>query len=423
MAKKRRKQPSTSVKAVAKREPKAEPASSPAAAIEERAARLRKLLLFPMLALMATALGANVMLQTLYMEVQRVGAGKVDSFCAINESFNCVTVAGSKWATMAGIPVSLYGIEYFGLIVLGMLLSALGIWRLRRWDSLLFVALLAALPISLTMAAIAVFLIKSVCIMCSLIYGANVLGLVIMAVAYRGQLGDLASSGLRELFSLGGATRGAVVIVLALGVSQFFWVPALIGGEQKKDGKHSQSMLAGIPTDGMLLGEKSAPILIEEFTDFQCPHCSKAHATLLELVKRLKGKVKVRHYDYPLDDNCNRRIRRRFHPYACQAAFYARCAGDQGKYWPYAATLMHNQRSLGVDDLLSYGRRHGLDVAKLESCASRPETRQKVLADIETAIRRKVRGTPTFFINGEEILGPRPMAWWEKKIVSILRGR
>jgi protein-disulfide isomerase/uncharacterized membrane protein len=402
---------------------KSDPAASPSAAVEERAARLRKLLLLPMLALMGTALVANGVLQSLYMQVQRVGAGKVDSFCAINESFNCVTVAASEWATIAGIPVSLYGLEYFGLIVLGMLLSAVGLWRVRRWDSLLFVALLAALPVSLTMAAIAVFLIKSVCIMCSLIYGANILGLAIMLVAYRGQLGDLVSDGPRELLSSGGATRGAIVIVLALGVSQFFWVPALVGGNPKPTAESSQDMLAGVPTNGMLLGKKSASILIEEFTDFQCPHCSKAHATLLQLVKRMNGRVKVRHYDYPLDQACNRRIRRRFHPYACQAAFYARCASDQGKFWPYAATLMHNQSSLGEDDLQAYAKRVGLDVAKLTSCASRPSTRQKVLADIEAAIRRKVRGTPTFFINGEEILGPRPMGWWEKKIAAILRGR
>ncbi len=443
MAKTRRRQPSTSVKetdttaadekTVADKtalegEPTSSPtaALSPTAAIEERAGRLRKLLLLPMLALMGTAVAASAILQSLYMEVQRVGAGKVDSFCAINESFNCVTVAASKWASVAGVPISLYGLEYFSLVILGMLLSALGLWRLRRWDSLLFVALLAALPVSLVMASIAIFLIKSVCVMCSLVYGANILALAIMLVAYRGQLSDLASSGLRELFSLGGATRVAVVLILAVGASQLFWVPALVGTTDKKQsaaGKHSQSMLAGVPADGMVLGKESAPILIEEFTDFQCPHCSVAHATLLELVKRMNGKVKVKHYDYPIDNACNRRVRGRFHLYACQAAFYARCAGEQGKYWPYAATLMHNQRDLDDGDLQSYGKRLGLDVEKLRRCASRPQTRQKVLSDIEAAIRRKVRGTPTFFINGEEILGPRPMAWWEKKVASLIRGR
>lgn len=391
---------------------------------EERAERLRRALFWPLFLLLALAVTANVMLQDLYMQVLRLGPGGVQSFCAINERLNCVTVAASAYSSIWGIPVSLLGLEFFGLLTSVVLLSKLGILRLRRWDSLLFIGLLMALPVSIMMAVIAVVWVKSVCIMCSLIYGTNVVGLLILLGAYRRQLGDLLRAGPRELLGER-ASALTLVVVVVLGLSQLLWVPKLLGTPKAAPtGKQAIALLAGVPSEGTRLGLAQAPFAIDEFTDFECPHCSRAHDVLLKLVKRFPRQVRVRHFDYPLDSSCNRKIRGAFHERACLAAFYARCAGDQGKYWPFAATIFHNQRALTEDDLERYGRELGLDVDKLKVCASRTTTRQAVLTDIEEGIRRGIEGTPTFFINGKEkVLGPRPIEWWEKKITATLQGK
>ncbi|MCK5799312.1 MAG: thioredoxin domain-containing protein [Deltaproteobacteria bacterium] len=381
----------------------------------------RRVLFVPLLLLMIVAVAACLLLQDLYMTVQQAGPGKIDSFCAINKSFDCVTVAASQYSSIAGIPISLYGLEYFALILIGMLLSAFGVWRLRRWDSLLFVALLVAMPVSVTMATIAIFFIKSVCIMCSAIYGVDILATLIMLIAYRGQLRNLASAGLRELLSLGGPTRGVVATILLVGLSQFFWVPGLLGARKNTRGKVSTVLLKNMKSAGSLLGPKSAPILIEEFSDYQCPHCGRAHNDMVHLVKEMNGKVKFRHHDYPLDNKCNRKVRRFFHAHACNAAFYAHCAGLQGKYWTYTALLTHNPRSLSDSNLQAYGERLGLDANALRDCARKPETRKAILNDIEDGIRRGVQGTPTFFVKGQKIVGWRPPKWWRDKISALLR--
>jgi protein-disulfide isomerase len=70
-------------------------------------------------------------------------------------------------------------------------------------------------------------------------------------------------------------------------------------------------------------GPADAPVTIVEFSDFQCPHCRQAQATLQQLLRRYAGKVRLVHRDFPVPQ---------LHPGA--AAEAARCADEQGEFWP-----------------------------------------------------------------------------------------
>jgi protein-disulfide isomerase len=90
-----------------------------------------------------------------------------------------------------------------------------------------------------------------------------------------------------------------------------------------------------------------------EFSDFQCPFCAQAQATLKQILERYPGKVKLVYRDLPLDA---------IHPQARRAAEAARCARDQGKFWEYHDLLFGHFPQAAPDDLKQYAQQVGLDL-------------------------------------------------------------
>jgi len=383
-------------------------------------------LVLPMVLLLLVGLGTSAYLTHLHVKVHAAGGGDVQSFCAISEGFNCITVATSKYSVFLGIPVAVWGLEFFGLALLAVAMSGLGLWSVRRWDSLLFVATAVGVPACAILAWISVSCINSVCIMCLLVYGVTLLMFILLLVANRGQIGRLITTGPKELVQVAASAKGGVMLLLvvALGISQFFWLPRLTRGEGLKPIKTGNTRAwIGLPTDGLTLGPKNAPVRIEEFTDFECPYCGKAHEVMMQVIKQFPGKIHLVHRDYPLDMACNPKIDKPFHHNACLAAYYARCVANQGKYWPFEALLFKNRERLEDDHLKGYARQVGVDPLELKRCVSSPTTTQAVRSDIKAGTKRKVRGTPSVFVNGEMVVGLRKPQWWVEKIKTILKGQ
>jgi len=80
-------------------------------------------------------------------------------------------------------------------------------------------------------------------------------------------------------------------------------------------------------------GATSAPVTIVIFSDYQCPYCQRAEATVKQILQQYSGKVNVYFRDYPLP----------LHTFAEKAAEASRCAGEQGKYWEYHDLLFEKQ--------------------------------------------------------------------------------
>lgn len=365
----------------------------------------RRRLLLPVVALLLVATAANGYLAHLFYRAKAAPSDAVvESFCNISARWDCVSVARSAYAELFGIPVAVYGAEFFGLALALTLLSGTGRIKLRAWDSLLFFALLCALPVSLLMAWIAFFKIRTACLLCTIVYGVNVLTLLLLGVAHRGRLRELTGEGLRELRRRlkSNAAQVAVFVVVAAGLSQLFWLPRLT--PQSKEGPHLDGdPWKGIPTDGLVAGAAGAKVRVEIFTDFQCPFCAQLHELTHEMLKKHPGKLQLVHRDFPLDQSCNRKITRPFHDNACAAALLARCAAKQGRFWHFSSLLFAHQHDLSPAEIERHARAAGLDLAALRSCARSPEVRQALLQDVEDGIRRSVSGTPTCFLAGKQI--------------------
>jgi len=144
-------------------------------------------------------------------------------------------------------------------------------------------------------------------------------------------------------------------------------------------------------------GPADAPITIVEFSDFQCPFCSRAEGVVDEVMKKYGNKVHLVYRDYPLS----------FHPFAEKAAIASECAKDQGKYWEMHNAMFGNQSKLAVPDLVETAGGLGMDKDKFKTCLDSDKVKSEVQHDFQDGQKYGVTGTPTFFINGIMIVGAR----------------
>ncbi|MCA9670827.1 MAG: thioredoxin domain-containing protein [Myxococcales bacterium] len=401
------------------------PESAESAALTKR----RRALILPVCLLLLVAIGSGIYLTYLYVEVRAAPQGvSVQSFCNVSETVNCVKVAESPWATFIGVPTSVLAFEFYALALLMVILSAGGRIKIVAWDSLLFMMMLVGLPVSAYLAYVSIVLLKSLCLLCTVIYGVNLLLVLLLAIGSKSSLGALLRDGLGELGQRARTSnkmQAALVALIAVGASQFIWLPPMIPQRPPALGHDAAANdpWGNLPRQGMTIGNPRAKVTIEEFSDFQCPHCRDMHEVMIKVMKAVGGKAKLVHHDYPLDHHCNRLITRLFHPFACEAAFFARCAAKQGKFWRYASILFSRQDSLTRSYLESYARSLKLDEKKLKACVDGSDAKNEVLRDIEEGIRRDIKGTPTFFINGKQITKGKigEVSFWTRKVEEALK--
>ncbi|WP_338865039.1 thioredoxin domain-containing protein [Myxococcus stipitatus] len=153
-----------------------------------------------------------------------------------------------------------------------------------------------------------------------------------------------------------------------------------------------------VAATGPSKGADNAPITIVEFSDFQCPFCSRANASVDQVMKEYEGKVKLVFRQFPLD----------FHKEAQKAAEASLCAADQGKFWEMHDKLFASQSALQVEHLKTYAGELGLDKAKFDKCLDSGEKAATVKSDMADGQKVGVTGTPAFFINGIMLSGAQP---------------
>ncbi len=158
-------------------------------------------------------------------------------------------------------------------------------------------------------------------------------------------------------------------------------------------------------------GNPQAPVTIVEFGDFQCPFCGRVEPTLMDLLKKYKGNVKLAFRDFPLST---------IHPLAEGAAEAGRCAEDQRKFWPMHDAMFADQSKLKQDDLIKTAERLGMNGASFAACLKSGKDRAAIQKDVAAGMTAGVTGTPAFFINGRFLDGALPEKEFEKIIDSEL---
>ncbi len=179
-------------------------------------------------------------------------------------------------------------------------------------------------------------------------------------------------------------------------------------------------------SDDPVKGDPDAPITIIEFSDFECPFCSRFYQNTLPAIEKNyidTGKAKLVYMDLPLDN---------LHKNARLAHIAAECADDQGKFWEYHDMLFGTQaewRGMTSDIHRTFLRQHafdmGLDMEKYDLCLESPDILKEIEEDSLEAARNGAPGTPTFFIGTEKdgfekLVGAKPYASFQKALDSRL---
>jgi protein-disulfide isomerase len=154
-----------------------------------------------------------------------------------------------------------------------------------------------------------------------------------------------------------------------------------------------------VAATGPAKGPANAPVTIVEFSDFQCPFCSRLTPTLKQVEEKYGDKVRVVFRQYPLP----------FHQNAQKAAEASLCALDQGKFWELHDAMFSNQQELGVDQLKAKAASLGLNADKFNKCLDSGEKAAAIQADVKAGSAAGVNGTPAMFINGRFINGAVPI--------------
>jgi len=147
------------------------------------------------------------------------------------------------------------------------------------------------------------------------------------------------------------------------------------------------------------LGSPGAKVTIVEFADFGCPYSRKSSFVLRALARKYGDQVNYIYRDFPIEE---------IHPGATLASEAGECAKNQNKFWEFHDKLYLNQSDISREALLDYAAQINLDVDAFEGCLSARVFEEEVAEDYQAGLDAGVRGTPTFFINGNRVPGSIP---------------
>ncbi len=150
---------------------------------------------------------------------------------------------------------------------------------------------------------------------------------------------------------------------------------------------------------GPAAGPADAKVTLVEFSDFQCPYCSRASGLVKRLRELYPHALRVEFRDFPLQQ----------HPEARAASEAARCADEQNKFWEYHDALFANQQAQKSEDLERYAEQAKLDIAAFKTCLASGRAGQAVRASEELGRKNGIQGTPAIYINGIKLVGLLPL--------------
>jgi protein-disulfide isomerase len=143
-------------------------------------------------------------------------------------------------------------------------------------------------------------------------------------------------------------------------------------------------------------GDPSAPCILIEYGDYQCPHCGHAYPLVKSLQQHFGKKLAFVYRNFPLT---------RAPPFAQTAAEVAEFAGSKGKFWEMHDLLFENQDRLGNSLFADLAGKLGLSWKEIETAVSENTYTHRVNTEFTGGVRSGVNGTPTFFVNGQRYDG------------------
>ncbi|MFH0952491.1 MAG: thioredoxin domain-containing protein [Patescibacteria group bacterium] len=166
-------------------------------------------------------------------------------------------------------------------------------------------------------------------------------------------------------------------------------------------------------------GKAEAAVVVQEYSDFQCPACAAAQTSVTTVMDKYSDQVKLVFQDFPLNS---------IHANAENSALAAQCAFAQDNFWPYHDLLYTRQsewsslsKPEAINIFKSFADQLGLDVGIFTSCLDNKDPAGSVDEDIREADKQNINSTPTFFVNGERLVGGKDLLTAVEEALSIVK--
>ena len=341
------------------------------------------------------------------------------SFCTVSELIDCDGVARTSYSVSMGVPNALWG-----LILYAVMLMLLFVDRIQaKFKNTIFdvfknprsyIATLGLISfgISMVLAFISIFEIKKICALCFCTYFVDFLIALIaknkgfFVYDIKTTIEDFVS-GAKQYFTL-------FIIVLVAFVSTLIYLDRslIFSPKLKKERTQKEFFTAKYnkyAIKGNTLGDKNAKVIINVYSDYNCPFCRIVNIMLHKAAKQRK--ILVNEINYPLDTYCNKKIVSTLggHESSCIYAKYALAAQKQGYFWG-VANILFDKHPQNFDILVDEIKKAKLDIdiEQLRKDALSKEIDDIIQNDIETVTKREINGTPAIEINGVIYMGAMP---------------
>lgn len=351
------------------------------------------------------------------------------SFCDINTTVSCRDVYQSRFGSVGGIPVAVFGAFWFGLVALLTVAAGRGPGELaRNVGGYLLVLSTVGLAAILFLAYESFFVLGTLCLLCVTAHVA-VVG-IFLAVSTIGGV-PLASIPGRLLADAGrlvgkpaalGVAGGYLAVSVAAALpflaepsgpvlpvaSSTSPIASSASGAGDAESEFVRFWKAQ-PRVDLPVPREGAQVLVLKFNDYQCPSCARSHFLYAPIFARYAsshpGAVRQVAIDYPLDPECNEQTPFAGHMGACEAAVAVRLARREGRDDEMARWLYENQAAMSRETVSE-----GLaEVAGMTDFDELYDTvLEEVRADIALGPLIGIEATPTYVVNGVVINAALP---------------
>lgn len=336
-------------------------------------------------------LAVSIKLSQIYFDANFLG-GSTGHFCSINTVVDCNGVAQSKYSSFLGIPLAVYGVMFY-LMIIGLLFIDKLITKFNFFKHfedfthpLQYIHLMAIFSLftAVTLGYISTFVIHKICILCYITYGINAIIFMLLArmsvrESVKATVHDVKAfaKNSKNKFLFPFLSLALVMMVLTANQTQL-----MVPSPQE------------IIDRGNVLGDKSSYLKVTMYTDYNCPYCARMNTEAHKLVENIDG-VRIERIEYPIERACNPHVKGRGFKHSCQAAKYALAAKEQGKYVMMSSLLFEHNDNLSEKNILRIANKHGIDTKKLYADAHSQKIQEELSDDIKKSTDTGINSTPS----------------------------
>jgi uncharacterized membrane protein/protein-disulfide isomerase len=389
-----------------------------------------------LLALMCALLGLAASAAAAYTHYHLLYDPTYRSFCDVNETVSCTQVYLSRFSTVRGIPVALFGATAF---VAAALLSISGLTARpavrENVPGYLFVLSTLSLAVILYLGYASFVLLKAVCLLCLTTYAAVIGLFLVSGAATTFPMTTLPRRAVHDVRVFIGSPLAIVLTILffAGAATTLAWFPR--EGTELGDGaaqaapaptpqqtSEFERWYASQPRVPLIVPSDGAKVLVVKFNDFQCPACGQSYLQYKPIFAKYEaehpGAVKLVLKDYPLNRDCNDALGQTIHSAACEAAVAVRLASGHNKTEAMEEWLYTHQPAMTPPSVRQAAR----DIGQITDFDARYQSiLSLVKGDVALGRQLGIKSTPTFFINGVKVEGALPPQYFEQAIAYELQ--